>query len=110
MLVKAFNRLPMTEGFGGKTNLTKKTKTKKKQVLNIGIHYEAFSGMSFLRKEKRQIFKFLRPSKWRHCYIQIEKIKTYIVANFSISRLETENRELFDILYHIPSDITKIFI
>lgn len=57
MLVKAFNRLPMTEGFGGKNESDKK-KTKKKQVLNIGIHYEAFSGMSFLRKEKRQIFNF----------------------------------------------------
>lgn len=55
MLVKAFNRLPMTEGFGGKNESDKK---KKKQVLNIGIHYEAFSGMSFLRKEKRQIFNF----------------------------------------------------
>lgn len=57
MLVKAFNRLPMTEGFGGKNESDKK-KQKKKQVLNIGIHYEAFSGMSFLRKEKRQIFNF----------------------------------------------------
>lgn len=57
MLVKAFNRLPMTEGFGGKNESDKKNK-KKKQVLNIGIHYEAFSGMSFLRKEKRQIFNF----------------------------------------------------
>lgn len=58
MLVKAFNRLPMTEGFGGKNESDKKRKKKKKQVLNIGIHYEAFSGMSFLRKEKRQIFNF----------------------------------------------------
>lgn len=57
MLVKAFNRLPMTEGFGGKNESDKKNK-KKKQVLNIDIHYEAFSGMSFLRKEKRQIFNF----------------------------------------------------
>lgn len=58
MLVKAFNRLPMTEGSGGKNESDKKKKNKKKQVLNIGIHYEAFSGMSFLRKEKRQIFNF----------------------------------------------------
>lgn len=58
MLVKAFNRLPMTEGFGEKNESDKNKNKNKKQVLNIGIHYEAFSGMSFLRKEKRQIFNF----------------------------------------------------
>lgn len=30
MLVKAFNRLPMTEGFGGKNESDKKKKNKKK--------------------------------------------------------------------------------
>lgn len=32
MLVKAFNRLPMTEGFGGKNESDKKNKKKKTSI------------------------------------------------------------------------------